>query len=427
MAIIKPFSAIFYNKDKVNLNNIIMPPYDIIRDIEQYYARDPYNIIRIDKGREEPGDCENCNKYTRAKEIMDKWLSEKILLKEDKQYLYVYVQDYMLPDGSKRQMIGFYARIKLEEFEKRIILPHERTHSGPKIDRLELMRQTKANTSPILTFFYDSKQVVNSVLLKNINKQPFLEASIDRDLYCKLWKVEKEKDIEIIIDFLKDKQLFIADGHHRYETALNFRNEVKQKIGIKGETGYDYIMSVLMDIEHAGITILPTHRIFKNFPDFSIYSDNIKKFFNISKVDEREFKFEMDRIDEKKLGIANKRGFYILKLKDGNYRELIKSEPKIKEYYLLSVCILHFLLFQKILQIPEEEIFKNIDYTQNFDEAIEKVKKNEMKIAFFVQPTTTDEIKIISLNNEVMPQKSTYFLPKLVTGLLINPLDEHTG
>ncbi len=423
MADIKPFKAIYFNNNKVNLNNVIMPPYDIIRDTEQYYLRDPYNIIRIDKGREESGDSKKNNKYTRAKEILHKWLAEKILLKEEKEHLYVYVQDYLLPDGAKRQMIGFYATIKLEDFDKKIILPHERTHSGPKIDRLELMRHTKANTSPILTFFYDSKQIVNSVLLKNINKKTFLEAAIDKELLCKLWKIEKEKEIETIINFFKDKQLFIADGHHRYETAINFRNEMLKEKSLKEASQYDYIMTVLMDIEHAGITILPTHRMFKEFPDFSIYSDNIKKFFYISKTSEKEFKNEMNKIDEKKLGIANKKGFYILKLKEDNYKELIKNEPKIKEYYLLSVCVLHFLLFQKILQIPEEEVFKNIDYTQSFDEAIEKVKNNEMKISFFVQPTTTDEIKTISLNNEVMPQKSTYFLPKLATGLLINPLE----
>lgn len=423
MANIRPFNAVFYNKNKVNVDSVVMPPYDIIRDIEQYYSRNPYNIIRIDKGKEEAGDSQSCNKYTRAKEIMNKWLSENILLKEKKKYLYVYIQDYSLPDGTKRQMVGFYATIKLEEFDKRIILPHERTHSGPKIDRLELMRHTKANTSPILTFFYDSKQIVNSILLNNINKKPFLEAAIDKNLLCKLWKIEKEKDMYTIIDFLKDKQLFIADGHHRYETAINFRNEMRKKFNLKDESNYDYVMSVLIDIEHAGVTILPTHRMFKEFPDFNIYSDNIKKFFNISKVDEKEFRTEMNKNDEKKLGIANKKGFYILRLKERDYEGLIKTKPKIKEYYLLSVCILHYLLFQKILQIPEKEIFKSIDYTQSFDEAIEKVKNNEIKISFFVQPTTTDEIKKISLNDEVMPQKSTYFLPKLATGLVINPLE----
>jgi uncharacterized protein (DUF1015 family) len=422
LAIIRPFNAIFYNKNKVNLDNVIMPPYDIIRDVEQYYSRDPYNIIRIDKGREETSDSAGCNKYTRAKEIMDKWLAENVLLKEEKEHLYVYVQDYFL-DGDKRQMLGFYATIKLEEFDKKIILPHERTHSGPKMDRLELMRCTRANTSPILTYFYDSKQVVNSILLKNINKKPFLEASMGKNLMCKLWKIEKEKDIETITGFLKDKQLFIADGHHRYETAINFRNEMMEKSALKGESRYDYIMAVLIDVEHAGITILPTHRMFKDFPDFSIYSDNVKKYFYVSKADEMEFKNEMQKNDEKKIGIANKRGFYVLKLKEKEYKELIKNEPKIKEYYMLDVCILHYLLFQRILKIPEEEILKNIDYTQNFDEAVEKIKNNEMKISFFVQPTTIDEIRAISLKNEVMPQKSTYFLPKLTTGLLINSLE----
>lgn len=423
MADIKPFKVIFYNKKKVNLNNVVIPPYDIIKDIEQYYSRDPYNIIRIDKGREESGDSLTNNKYTRARETMKQWLADNILLKEEKEYLYVYIQTYYLPDGSKRQMLGLYTAIKLVEFDKKIILPHERTHLGPKMDRLELMRHTNANTSPILTFFYDPKQLVNSVLMKNINKNPFLETTIDNNLYCKLWKIENGKDIETIVNFLKDKQLFIADGHHRYETAINFRNEMKEKLGLKAGTRYDYVMSVLIDIEHAGITILPTHRMFREFPDFSVYSENIKKFFYISKTDEKEFKKEMQKSNEKKLGIVNKKGFYILRLKEENYKEIIKTEPEIKEYYMLSVCVLHYLLFQKILQISEAEIFKNIDYTQNFDEAIERVKNDEIKITFIVQPTTTDEIKTISLNNEVMPQKSTYFLPKLVTGLLINPFE----
>ncbi len=427
MADVRPFKAIYFNKEKVELKKVIMPPYDIIRDVTPYYERDPHNIIRVDKAKEEPGDNERKNKYTRSKETMDAWLKENILVKGGEEAYYVYSQDYRLPDGTRKNMISFYAAVKLEEFDKKIVLPHERTHSGPKVDRLDLMRRTFANTSPILSLYFDKKKTVHNVLKKYASKKgTFLECANDEGISYKMWKITDAKDISTVRDYLKDAQLFIADGHHRYETAINFRNEMRQKNGISGASPYDCIMMVLISMEHAGTSILPTHRMMKKFRAIDFENDaGVKKFFTARKIkNPAELRKIMIAPGGKKvLGVVKKDGMLVLELKDAEYAGAVRGAPHIKEYYLLSVSVLHSGLFDKSLVIPEKEILDAIDYTQDIDEAIAAPGRGTCEISLLVQPATVEEVKTMSLNNEVMPQKSTYFLPKLATGFLINPLE----
>jgi len=427
MADVRPFKAVYFNKEKVDLKKVIMPPYDIIRDVAPYYASDPHNIIRVDKAKEEPGDSENSNKYTRSKQTLDAWLGENVLVKDGQEAYFVYSQDYKLPDGRKKNMISFYAAVKLEEFDKKIVLPHERTHSGPKVDRLDLMRRTFANTSPILSLYFDKKKTIHQILSRYASeKQPFLECVNDEGIAYKLWKVTDKNDINKIRDYLKDAQLFIADGHHRYETAINFRNEMRQKKNIKGDSPYDCIMMVLISMEHAGTSILPTHRMMKKFRDVDFENNpEIKKYFNVEKVKDAAglrrimIKDTKDRL----LGVVKKDGLLLLSLKPAEYAKALSGAPHIKEYYFLSVSVLHSCLFERALGIPDKEILETIDYTQDIDEALAAPGKGTCEIAFLVQPATVQEVRIMSLNNEVMPQKSTYFLPKLATGFLINPLE----
>jgi uncharacterized protein (DUF1015 family) len=426
MADVRPFKAIYFNKDRVDLKKVIMPPYDIIRDTAKYYDSDPHNIVRIDKAKEEPGDNQDKNRYTRSREAMDEWLRGDILVKGAEEAFYVYSQDYKLPDGSKKNMISFYAAVKIEEFDKKIVLPHERTHSGPKIDRLDLMRRTFANTSPILSLYFDPKKAIHSILKKYASKKDvFLGCQNDGGISYKMWKVTDNKDIAAIRGYLKDAQLFIADGHHRYETAMNFRNEMKQKKGITGASPYDCIMMVLISMEHAGTSILPTHRMMKKFRAVDIGNDpGVKKYFSVKKLKNgAELRKLMTARGKKKLlGAVNKDGCFLLELKEAGYLRSLEGAPHIKEYYFLSVSVLHSGLFDKALGIPEKEILEAIDYTQDIDEAMASVPSGSCETAFLVQPATVDEVRIMSLNNEVMPQKSTYFLPKLATGFLINPL-----
>lgn len=430
MAIIKTLRPIIYNKEKVDISRVIMPPYDIIKDAEigKYYKRDKYNIIRIDKGIEQKGDDEKNNKYIRAKEFFDKWLKKQILKRVEKESFYIYAQEYILPDKTKKEMLGFFARVKLEEFDKKVILPHEKTHTAPKVDRLNLMKQVNANTSPILALYFDKGKKIDSILRYYIRiEKPLFDFFDENHIHYRLWEFSYEKPVNRIISLFKDKQLFIADGHHRYETAINFRNEMRKTLKTDKEMPFDYILMCLISMEHSGVSILPTHRIFMNFKyDDLLISEKLNQYFEVKEIkDITALKIKMLRHPNKKsIGVVFKNRYYQLDLKEEEYKKAILKEPCIPEYYLLNVCILHNLLLKEILNLKEEEILKDISYTQDIEEAVNSVLKHNAKCAFLLKPSTVEEVKKISENNLIMPQKSTYFLPKLATGLLINPLFE---
>ncbi|MEI7542639.1 MAG: DUF1015 domain-containing protein [bacterium] len=427
MADIKPFKSIYYNSEKVDLKKVVMPPYDIIKDkeVEGYYENDPFNVIRIDKGLAQAGDNPAVNKYTRAADFMNEWIMDNILDRDDSESFYVYTQEYKMPDGKKKEMISFFAAVKIEEYDKRIILPHERTHDGPKADRLELMRSTYSNTSPILAMYPDKEKKIHKVLLERIKKQkPFISFKDLKGIQVKLWKINNDKEIQNIISMFKNKQLYIADGHHRYETAMFFRNEMRKKTGVQ-QTPYDRILMCLISVEHSNISILPTHRVFKTFRDFDPKSDIMKKYFKVTKLTSPAAlkKVMMKKTVKKYLGILQNKKAYLLELKQAIYKKLILKAGHVMEYYMLSPSVLHTLIFDKLLGVPEKEIFSGITYTQDMDEAINYVMKDGFAVSFLVQPATTEDVKIISQKKEVMPQKSTYFMPKLITGLLINKMN----
>ena len=425
MAQISPFKSLLYNQEKVELKKVIMPPYDIIkdRDVGLYYRRDPYNIIRVDKSAAEEGDGERNNRYTRASDMLGEWMLDGVLVPDEKESFYAHTQEYRLPGGGKKEMTGFFAAVKLEEFDKKIVLPHERTHSGPKQDRLELMRATHANTSPILSLYFDRDKKIHSILKKTMKAKPFISVVGYDSLRSRMWKITDEGDIKRIKGFFKSKQLFIADGHHRYETAINYRDEMRKKLNTV-VTPYENIMMCLISMENSGISILPTHRVFADFRKFDPLSPAVRKFFDVKKEASASAlkKAMLKKSSAKKIGIVSRGGGYLLKLKTSPYMKEIPGDGHIKQYYLLSVSILHTLLFGKILGIKEAEILSGIGYTQDIDEAIAAGKKTKNSAAFLLEPSTVGEVKAMSLHGEVMPQKSTYFLPKLSTGYLINKM-----
>lgn len=425
MAQINPFRSLLYNQEKVELKKVIMPPYDIIKENEvgTYYKRSPYNIIRVDKGSGEENDGDRNNRYTRAADLLDEWIMDGVLLHDREESFYAHTQEYRLPGGGIKEMIGFFAAVKLEEFERKIVLPHERTHSGPKKDRLELMRATHSNTSPILSLYFDKTKRIHAILKKTMRAKPFIDVTGDDSLRSRIWRITSKGDIKKIKSFFGSRQLFIADGHHRYETAINFRDEMRQRLGTK-ETPYDNIMMCLISMEHSGTSILPTHRAFADFREFDPFSPAVLKFFNVKKAASAAAlkKAMMKKTSGKKIGLVLPEGFFILELKLGAYLAVLPEKEHIRQYYLLSVSILHTLLFEKILGIKEQEILPGMGYTQDIDEALKLGKKSKRSAAFLLEPSTVEEIKAMSLHGEVMPQKSTYFLPKLSTGFLINKM-----
>ena len=424
MATVKPFGALRYDLAGVDIKKVIMPPYDIIKDTKEYYSMSPHNIVRIDKGEELPGDAGAENKYTRAASFMKEWIEKGILKKEDKECFYVYRQEYTLPDGKKKEMTGFFASVKIEEFEKRIILPHERTHSGPKADRLELMRATKSNTSPILSLYFDREKKIHTLLEKAAKAKPFMDFADDKGIRYRMWKVEAGSEAEKIEKLMSDKQLFIADGHHRYETAMNFRNEMRVKS--PSDARFDSIMMCLISMEHSGISILPTHRIKHKWNREKFEEDpKVEKYFKIKRVknaaDVRKIIIAPDH--KKIIGVVSNTGCFTLELNKAEYKKALERRERSAAYYMLDVSVLHGLLFADILKMDDAELFDGLEYTPDIDEAINAVVKGGAKVSFLIKPSTVEEVKEISLNNETMPQKSTYFLPKLATGFLINKMD----
>ncbi|MGQ9569303.1 MAG: DUF1015 domain-containing protein [Thermodesulfovibrionales bacterium] len=410
MAEIIPFKGILYNTNRVSIEDVLSPPYDIITHEyrEELYRRSPYNIVRIDFGKEFPDDNENENKYTRARRFLDDWLKEGILIRNERPSFYAYGMSYKI-DGKEKNLIGLLALVKLEEFNKGKIHPHECTYSKPKQDRLNLLRICEANTSPIFSLYKSSDRGIYSIISKNIIKKPLLEATDSAGAIHRLWQISDETDLEKIKIELSDKDIFIADGHHRYETALEFKKEMRiKKQNISRNEPFNYVMMFLANMLDNGITILPTHRLLKkipidtnerlskNFDIEAVYSD-----FYIPKIlSGRKCTFGFyQNIDDR---------WYILKCKENS---LSKIHPSLRQ---IDVFVLHDLILKNILDISD------IDYEMDTKKTLEKVKSGEYSAAFFLNPTSVEDVEIVASLSVRMPPKSTYFYPKLLTGIVIN-------
>lgn len=410
MAKIIPFRGILYNVSSVSMEDVLAPPYDIITPEyrEALYMQSPYNIVRIDFGKEKAGDNETENKYTRARVYLDAWIKEGVFIRSEKPSFYAYEMSYTIY-GVKKRLLGFLSLVKLEELGKGSIYPHECTHSKPKQDRLNLMRSCNANISPIFSLYKSSEEQISNVLSKvSMTTKPYIESSdIDGDVH-RLWQIDDTKEIEIIKQELEDKAIFIADGHHRYETAFEFYKEMSAKGTPASTMPFDYVLMFLANMLDEGITILPTHRLLKEIP--KDMNRVLSEYFEIEPVN--------NDFDIRK-GLSGKRrvfGFFqkgsdvwhILKYKGGNLSEI---HPDLRE---IDVIILHELVLKKILKTTD------IGYEMNVSRAIDKVKSGEFSAAFFLNPTRVEDVEKSALSSERMPPKSTYFYPKLLTGLVIN-------
>lgn len=269
MAEIIPFRGILYNVSKVSGEDVVAPPYDIITPEykEQLYSKSPYNIVRIDFGKELEGDNESENKYARAAEYFNTWLKNGILIRSKTSGFYAYEIDYRIK-GERKKLRGFFGLVRLEELGKGSIYPHECTYSKPKADRLNLMRGCKANISPIFSLYNSPEKKASEVIGRVMHQsQPYMEAKDTDKTVHRLWVIDGKKDIEIISNELKNRAVFIADGHHRYETALEFQKEMKEKNPVaRGDEPFNYVLMFLANISDGEMTILPAHRLVKNMP-----------------------------------------------------------------------------------------------------------------------------------------------------------------
>lgn len=443
MAEIRPFKGIRYSEEAVgDLQSVITPPYDVISEEERdrYYELSEFNVIRLILSKEYPDDTPDNNKYTRAAKCFRHWLRNGVLKQDEDGCIYLYRQEFVLSNGTRHERKGFIALLKLEEFDKGMVKPHERTLSGPKADRLQLMRECKANFSQIFGIYDGAGTKISNVLAPVYERTPDLDVVDDTGVRNQLWAVGDEDIIAEVQKGMQDKYVFIADGHHRYETALNYRNEVRKKLGsFTGDEAFNYVMTMFVDMQEPGLVILPTHRVVLNMDKgeeelFSKIEDNFDiakyPFESSSEKEEAKNKLLRDMYGCYKdgdcaFGFYNgKNAFYLLQLKNAEAMQKIMSEDEYDAYGDLDVVILQELLFAPALGIDQQQITAGgrLIYVKEAEEAIEEVDKRDNAAAFLLNPTRIEQVIKVANMGKVMPQKSTFFYPKLITGLVINDL-----
>jgi uncharacterized protein (DUF1015 family) len=425
MAEIKAFKGLRYTEKAGEISVLCCPPYDIIsnEEREQFLAVNPNNIIRLELPQALT-DNPDLDAYASAGDVLRGWLADGILQNDASDSIYVYSMEFDV-SGEKKSVTGFVCLVKLEEFSKGIILPHEETLSKAKTDRFNLMKATNCNFSQIYSLFNDECGGVSSLLSKAQENAPTSEFT-DRDgVKHKLWSVTDSAAIQKISALMADKKVYIADGHHRYETALNYRNY------LEGERGTaDYVPMTLVNMENPGLVVFPTHRIVR---DLEIYEHSeiltkCEHYFGITQNLTREQ-------SEQALLAAYNSGekAFVLYSDDGNYNLLKLKNPAVMQEFMpeasealrgLDVSVLHTLILERIFGIDKENMANqiNLTYTKKADEAIAAVDSKTANCCFLLNPTRVEEISGVAAAGEKMPQKSTYFYPKLTTGLVMNQI-----
>jgi len=443
MVSIRPFKGILYNQDKIdNLSNVTTPPYDVISPTEQdsLYSLSNFNIIRIILGKEKSGDDQSNNKYKRAAKTFEEWLDTGILEQDSDPAIYVYQQEYNLKSGDKTKRLGFISLVKLESLESSRIRPHEKTLTKPKQDRFNLLCATNASFSQIFCLYSDPNKEMGPILSDITKAKPELEFHDNDGLFNLVWKVTDTEIISKIAYIMKDKTLYIADGHHRYETALKYKQKMKNTVSNPNDDYlYNYAMMMHVDMDSQDLTVLPIHRVLMNLDEDSVTRliANLRPYFDIEvfEFDTTNEPSVRDKFFDKLKSFGENKhlfgmysgdsSYYLLTLKNEEILDQVLQNDSARKWKKLDVAILHSLIIDYLLHVKSTDsgIQSHIEHIKNEDEAIEMVNSGSFQLAFFLNPTKVSQVKEISSQGQILPQKSTFFYPKLLTGLVIFKLD----
>lgn len=448
MAKIIPFHGLFYNQARAGaMADLVCPPYDIISPTarESLYRKSPYNVVRLESGLESPADTDTDNRYTRAAALLNDWLNEGLLQIDQATSVYIYEMEFAAPSQTvqvrkaNRKLRGFICLVKLEDYDSGVIKPHETTLSGPKVDRLNLLRECRSSFSEIFSLFSDSSGEIASILA-GVTRKPDREVIDSDKVTHRIWSLNDASSLAVIVHGMSKKPLFIADGHHRYDTALNYRTECrKAAYAFTGEEPFNYVAMFLARLEDPGLTILPAHRTLFNLKDFNPqrFEDNLKPYFNIERIDFMEntetsdLRTVLDTMAHRAhqahvfaMRIKGRQSYFILTLRCETDMNFILQE-KIQAYRKLDVSILHHLIIDRLLgiKIATHKMGVNIEYIKDAEEAVARVRDGFAEIVFLMNPTKVEEVVEVASAGERMPQKATYFYPKLLTGLVMHKLD----
>ncbi len=435
MTKIRPFRGLRYNPDKFcDLSDVITMPYDRIHAVEQvqYYELSPYSYAHIIQGKHTPDDNDENNVYTRARGYMFNWLAEEVFIRDPAPALYVLEQTFTTPDGVEHTRRGLTAAFELSRFDEGVVLPHEHTLSGPKVDRLNLTRATQTGWGHIFMLYPDEGSAVNQLL------QPFLDAHmpalvrdrvIEPEVEQAFWVVNDPALIEAVVAEMATKQpLIIADGHHRYETALNYRDEMRQQHpDAPADAAFNYVMVTFVSMSDPGLVVLPTHRLIHSYTklDGKALLKALEPYFVIETVPDRaalEAGLAAATPDHPRFGFYD--GTYrVLTLKTLNAMTALTPD-RDANWRALDVAVLHELVIEHVMGLSKESVrrLENLTYLRDPDPGYIAVGKGEANFMFLLNPTRVEQVQACTVAGERMPQKSTDFFPKVVSGLVALPL-----
>ncbi len=447
MAQVYPFRAFRYNPARAPFDRVLTQPYDKISPTmqEKYYAADPHNLIAVEKGRAYPGDTPQNNVYTRAAAALNDWIREHVVVRDPAPAFYAYTQEYAVPGTEElRTRQGFIGAGKLEEYSARVVFRHEHTLSGPKADRLELLRHTKTHTGQLFMLYSDPQRRIDAILAEAEEAAaPATEMRDECGVLHRLWVIAEPQRVAAIQKAMEHQKLVIADGHHRYETALNYRNECRTRAGkIDPEAPYERAMMTFINTRSEGLTILPTHRVAAHLHDFSWTSvrRHLEPWFTAEEFPfsgsgerseaKRKFLAILARARAKRaIGVypatdAQKRAFYVLTLREGaSLAQLLPNVSPLQRE--LDVVLLHEGILEPALGITPQAVTAeaNLTYEREALAAIDAVDSGRAQISFLLNPCDVEQVMKIATAGEVMPQKSTDFYPKLMSGITMFRVD----
>ncbi len=424
MAEIQPLRALHYDPAVVGaLANVTAPPYDVIDSDQRaaLLARSPFNVVAVDLPRGEPG---GRDPYASAADTFESWQLQGALTRDREPAVWAHTQDYTGPDGRRLTRRGFYCRVRIEEYGPGRVRPHERTHPGPKEDRLQLTRATRANISPIFSLYSDPTQAAWAALEPSTATAPWGEVTDAQGTTHRLWRVADPQVIAAVQQATRDAELLIADGHHRYETMQAYAQEVG------GEGEHRYILMCLVALEDPGLTVFPTHRLIGNLDEDRrrALEQALERDFQIEEVTADQIAPPEQPLHERtplQLGYIDNR--------DGRALRLMLKDQAIADaalrgrseaYRHLDTGVLEALLLKGALRLSDEDIshLNGLFYARSTEEALRLVREGDYDAAFFMRPTPVAQVRDVAAAGENMPPKSTFFYPKLLTGLLLNPL-----
>jgi uncharacterized protein (DUF1015 family) len=413
MADVRPLNALHYDLARVGgLQPVAAPPYDVIDPAQraELVARSPYNVVEIDLPQD-GGD-----PYAHAADVLRGWTQDGIVVRDATPALWALEQDYTGPDGRERTRHGVFARVRVEDYGPGRIRPHERTHPGPKEDRLRLTRATRANLSPIFSLYDDPAGAAWGAVAPQLGGAPWGEVTDEDGTRHRLWRIEDPAAIGAVREALDGVELLIADGHHRYETARVYAQEPG------AAPGSDHVLMCLVALQDPGLTVFPTHRLVLGLDDASKAA--------LREAIERDWDSVPTDSLEPASGDAVRIGYY-----DGEARMLTLKDQEIaaaalpdkpEPYRRLDTAVLEALLLKGALGMTEDDIshLHGLDYARTAEQARERVDAGEADAAFFMAPTPVSQVRDVAAAGENMPPKSTYFFPKVLTGMIFNPLEE---